>query len=304
MVGYNHDLFILPFDHRSSFLKNMFGIEGREPTPEETEKIKNAKKIIYEGFKKAVEQGVPKDSAAILLDEQFGDELLQDAHKNGFTIILTIEKSGTEEFEFQYDGEFAEHIKKYKPTFVKALIHYNPEGDRVLNSRQAKKLATLTDFAHANGYKLLIEPLIPATEQQLSRLNGDAEKYDRDVRPLLTVLMIKELQDAGVNPDVWKLEGMSRPEDYEAAVSQARIDARGEVGIVVLGRAAEDSVVESWLRVGAKVAGVIGFAVGRTIFWEVLTSYEHGKISEDKAALTISRKFVHFYKVFMEARSL
>lgn len=302
-IGYNKDLFILPFDHRGSFLKNMFGIVDREPTDEETEKIKFAKKIIYQGFKKALSEGLPKESAAILLDEQFGDELLQDAHENGYTIILTTEKSGSSEFEFEYDGEFAEHIKHYNPTFVKALIHYNPEGDRAMNIRQAEKLKTLTDFAHENRYKFLIEPLVPATIEQLSRAGSDPDRYDREVRPLLTARMIKELQDANVNPDVWKLEGMNRPEDYELAVKQARMDGREAVGIVVLGRAAEEPIVENWLRVGAKVKGVIGFAIGRTIFWEALTSFEHGKTNEDETATVIGEKFMHFYKVFLESRN-
>lgn len=302
MIGYSHDLFILPFDHRSSFLKNMLGVEERVPTEEEIEKIRRAKKIIYEGFKESLAQGMPKESAAILVDEQFGDELLQDAKESGYITILTTERSGKEEFEFEYDGEFAEHIKRFNPTFVKALTHYNPEGDKELNTRQREKLKVLTNFAHENGYKLLIEPLIPATIEQLARVGSDPDKYDSEVRPLLVAQMIKEMQDGGVDPDVWKLEGMNREEDYALAVQQARKNGRDEVGVVVLGRAAEQSVVENWLKVGAKVNGVIGFAIGRTIFWEVLTDLEHGKLNEQEASQAISQNFMHFYKVFIEAR--
>lgn len=303
-IGYDKDLFILPFDHRTSFLKNMFGIENREPTGEEIEKIKRAKKIIYQGFKMALSEGMPKESGAILLDEEFGDELLADAKENGYTIILTVERSGQKEFDFEYGEDFANHIRKYNPTFVKALIHYNPEGEQALNTRQREKLTLLTQFCHENGYKLLIEPLIPATLEQLARVGADPDKYERELRPILAVQMIKELQNGGVNPDVWKLEGMDREEDYQMAVRQVKIDGRDDVGVVILGRAAEASVVENWLKVGAKVHGIIGFAVGRTIFWDPLTNFGHGKINEEEASEAISAKFIYFYKVFIEARSI
>lgn len=301
-LGYNKDLFILPFDHRSSFLKNMFRIAGKEPTGEEIEKIKRAKEIIYEGFKKSLHDGMPRDSGAILVDEQFGDEILTDARQEGYIVILTTEKSGSNEFEFEYEEDFDNHIKKYDPTFVKALVHYNPEGNREMNSRQRQKLALLTAFCHDNGYKLLIEPLIPATVEQLARVGADPDKYDRELRPILTIEAIKELQNGGVNPDVWKLEGMAEIEDYQMAVKQAKVNGREEVGVVILGRAAENSVVETWLKVGAKVAGIIGFAVGRTIFWDPITSFEDGKITAQEASDMISKRFLHYYHIFIEAR--
>ena len=280
----------------------MFEVEEREPTEEEIEKIKKAKAIIYQGFKKALSQGLPKESSAILVDEQFGDELLRDAHENGFTIILTVERSGQKNFEFEYGEEFDQHIKKYDPTFIKALVQYNPEGEKELNARQREKLAQLTKFAHENGYKLLIEPLIPATVEQLAKFASDPDRYDREARPFLTSRMIKEMQKGEVDPDVWKLEGMVRAEDYQMAVKQAKADGRDNVGIVILGRAADASIVENWLKVGAKVKGIIGFAIGRTIFWDPVIQFEEGKINEDEAAEVISKRFLHYYHVFIEAR--
>lgn len=301
MIGYAKDLFILPFDHRSSFLKKMFEVEGK-PTDEEINKVKEAKSVIYEGFKKSLTQGLPKESSAILVDEEFGDELLTDAHENGFTIILTTEKSGTEEFDFEYGEEFDRHIKKYNPTFVKALVKYNPEGEKEINVRQREKLSKLGKFTRENGYKFLIEPLVPATVEQLAKYGGDVDKYDTEARPFLTSRMIKEMQDAGVDPDVWKIEGMQKSEDYQMAVEQARRNGRDNVGIVILGRAAESDVVEKWVKVGAKVKGVIGFAIGRTIFWDPIKQFEEGKIGRDEASEIISKRFLHYYHVFIETR--
>ena len=280
----------------------MFEVEEREPTEEEIEKIKKAKAIIYQGFKKALSQGLPKESSAILVDEQFGDELLRDAHENGFTIILTVERSGQKNFEFEYGEEFDQHIKKYDPTFIKALVYYNPEGEKELNARQREKLAQLTKFAHENGYKLLIETLIPATIEQLAKFGGDPDRYDQEARPFLTSRIIKEMQDGSVDPDVWKLEGMAKREDYQMAVQQAKADGRESVGIVILGRAADASLVETWIKVGAKVPGVIGFAIGRTIFWNPILKFEEGKIKEEEASEIISKRFLHYYHLFIEAR--
>ncbi len=302
MAGYKNDLFILPFDHRGSFLKKMFEVEGREPTNEEVRKVEQAKAIIYKGFKKSLEAGLPRESAAILLDEQFGDELLQDAHDNGYTIILTVEKSGMKEFDFEYGDEYKDHIAKYNPTFVKALVQYNPEGEKELNARSREKLTELSKFAHDNGYKFLIEPLVPATMEQLTRIGGDPDKYDKELRPILTTQMMRELQNSGVEPDVWKIEGMESEVDYQMVVKQAQSDNRDDVGIVILGRAAEETVVEKWIKNGAKVPGVIGFAVGRTIFWDPISDFENEKISEDEAAEIISKRFMHFYQIFIETR--
>lgn len=299
-LGYTIPLYILPFDHRSSFVKNMFGIKGRQPTNDEKQKIIDAKQVIYEAFKKAVAQKIPKENAAILVDEEYGDAILRDARQNGFVTILTSEKSGQEEFDFEYGTDFPSHIEKYNPTFVKALIRYNPEGNKALNTRQKQRLKTLSNYCHSHKYKLLIEPLIPGTKTQLSKVNGDSDKYDQEIRPNLTVLMIRELQDYGIEVDVWKLEGMEKSEDYEKAVVQARNKGRDNVGVIILGRAAEKHQVERWLKAGSHLEGIIGFAVGRTIFWDPLVEYRDGKTDRQTAVNQVCDNFVHFYKLFTE----
>lgn len=301
-LGYTKPLYILPFDHRSTFNRHMFNIAGRQPTEDEVKKIVEMKQIIYEGFKKAVAETVPKDHAAILVDEQFGDPIIRDAVANGYNVILTTEKSGQDEFDFEYGEAFPEHIEKYKPTFVKALVRYNPEGNQEVNKRQQERLKVLSDYSHNHGYKLLIESLIPPTENQLKNVNNDKARYDVEVRPNLEVQVVKEFQAAGIEPDVWKVEGMEQKKDYEKLVKQAREGGRDHVGIVVLGRGADASQVENWVATGAQVNGVIGFAVGRTVFWEPLMSFRDGKIERKKAIEEIANNYIHFYQVFIYAK--
>ena len=301
-LGYDKLLFILPFDHRSSFEKGMFDVEKQDLTPEIIEKIKEENQIIYEGFKKAVLEKISKKFAAILVDEQFGDEILKDSIKEGYVTLLTTEKSGQNEFAFEYEDQFGEHIKKYNPTFAKALIRYNPEDDPDLKEKQLKELKRLNDFCHDNNYKFMIEVLIGVSESQLLSVGGEKNRYDRELRPKLAVEVVREFQDRGVSPDVWKMEGMEKEEDYRALAERARIDGRDNVGIVVLGRGAEQEEVGKWITSGARVEGIIGFAVGRTIFWDPLVLFKDGKISHDEAVGQISKNFQYFYDLFMNER--
>lgn len=292
-----NELFVLPFDHRGSFVQEMFGIEG-EPTVEETNRVIFFKEIIYNGFKIALENGtVPKKSGAILADEEFGDWILRNAKENGYRICVCSEKSGQKEFDFEFRDEFKDHIDKYKPEFVKALVRYNPDDDQYLNERQVEKMKILSDFCHAGGYKLMLEPLVLATERQLEIVNGDRDAYDQEMRPRLMELMMEELQDGGVEPDIWKIEGLEEKEDYEMLVEQARAGGR-DSNIIILGRHASDEQVEKWLNAGSKVEGVVGFAVGRTIFWDSLLEYKDGEITSEEASQKIANRFEYFYRIF------
>lgn len=296
-LGYDKSLFVLAFDHRSSFTKNMFGISG-EPDVETAEKIKDYKYIIFEGFKKGVEMGVPKDAAAVLCDEQFGEKVLLSAREGGYVFAECTEKSGQKEFGFEYGEVFGEHLKKYNPTFAKALVRYNPEDETESKNRQNAQLKILSDFCHANDFKFLIEPLIPATPSQLEKVSNDQKRFDLEIRPGLMVQMVKEMQDAGVEPDIWKIEGLEKTEEYEAVVKQARSGGREEVSAVILGRGADNVQVEKWLKAAARAEGVAGFAIGRTIFHEALMNYKEGKYTREEAINKIAENYLHFYKVF------
>ena len=226
-IGYDRPLYILPFDHRGTFQKNMFGWTGTL-NDEQTAKIAAMKQVIYDGFKAALAGGVPKAKAGILVDEQFGADILRDAAKHGYVTACPAEKSGQDEFDFEYGDDFARHIEAFRPTFCKVLVRYNPEGDAAMNRRQAERLKRLSDYLHSGGpSRFMFELLVPATPAQLERSGGDKKEYDRELRPELMVRAITELQDAGIEPDVWKIEGIDRPED--CAGSSRRRGAAGGI---------------------------------------------------------------------------
>src|SRR5947207_5325379 len=146
-LGYNQPLYILPFDHRGSFETKMFGWHG-DLTAAQTAEIAAAKRVIYDGFRAAIADGVPKDKAGILVDEQFGAAILRDAARDGYLTACPAEKSGQDEFDFEYGEEFADHIEAFHPTFCKVLVRFNPEGDKALNKRQSARLKRLSEFLH------------------------------------------------------------------------------------------------------------------------------------------------------------
>jgi 5-dehydro-2-deoxygluconokinase len=281
----------------------MFGWKG-DLTQEQTAQIAAAKQVIYEGFKEAIAGGVPKEKAGILVDEQFGAAILRDASANGHIFAMPAEKSGQEELDFEYGEDFAAHIEAFHPTFCKVLVRYNPEGDAVLNARQSARLKLLSDYLHGASRSLfMFELLVPAEKAQLDKVNGDKKAYDLEIRPGLMIETIKELQNAGVEPDVWKIEGLDRREDCEKIVEAARAGGRDAVGCIILGRGENDEKVREWLTTAAGVPGFIGFAVGRTDFWQPLVDWRDHKTSREAAVDAIARRYQEFVGVFERGRA-
>jgi myo-inositol catabolism protein IolC len=300
--GYDRPLYILPFDHRGSFKTGMFGWKGAI-SPEQTAEIAGTKQVIYDGFKAALPAGVHKEKAAILVDEQFGAAILRDAKEQGYVTSCPVEKSGQEEFDFEYGDYFAKHIEAFHPTFCKVLVRYNPEGDQALNRRQSARLSRLSEYLHSKSdSKFLFELLVPPEKSQLDKVKGDKKTYDIELRPRLMVQTMQQLQEAHVEPDVWKIEGLDRREDCEKIVAAARHGGRDKVGCIILGRGEDDKKVREWLMTAGGVPGFIGFAVGRTTFWEPLISWRTAKTTRDDAVNEIARRYREFADIFESAR--
>jgi len=301
-IGFDKPLYVLPFDHRGSFQTKMFGWKGAL-SEDQTAQVAAAKQVIYDGFKAAIAAGVDKDKAGILVDEQFGAAILRDAAEHVYCTACPAEKSGQDEFDFEYGEDFAKHIEAFNPTFCKVLVRYNPEGDKTLNQRQSARLKRLSDYLHGKSRSLfMFELLVPAEKAQLDQVKGDKKAYDLGIRPGLMVQAIHQLQDAGVEPDVWKIEGLDRREDCVQFVAAAHRDGRNKVGCIVLGRGEDDKKVREWLATAAPVAGFIGFAVGRTTFWDPLVDMRANKITREAAVAEVARRYRQWVDIFEKAR--
>lgn len=296
-LGYDGDLFILAFDHRGSFVRTFFGIEGA-PSPEDALRVADAKAVIHEGFRGALEGGVDRVSAGILVDEQFGGEIARSAASEHLTLAMPVERSGQDEFDFEYGDDFGTHIEHFEPTFSKVLVRFNPEGDGALNARQAGRLKQLSEWLHHRERKFLFELLVPAEPQQLGTVGDDPARFDTELRPHLMRLAISQLQESGIEPDVWKIEGLDRREDCEAVVEQCRIAGRDHVACVVLGRGADTAAVDHWLQTASDVPGYQGFAIGRSIWWNPLKAFVDGTLERTAAAREIGANYARFIQVY------
>jgi myo-inositol catabolism protein IolC len=301
-LGYDGKLYILAFDHRGSFQKKMFGIEG-DPTPEQTERITDSKHLIYEGMAKATEIGsVHPDQVGVLVDEQFGGSVPHDAKEKGLKLAMPVEKSGQNEFDFEYGEQFGEKIEEFDPDFSKVLVRYNPEGDAETNERQLSRLKRLADWLHEHDRLFLFELLVPGEKSQLDQVGGDTDRYDAELRPELMRQAIENIQNYGIEVDIWKIEGVDERSDAEMLAEQTRKgDGRENVKSVLLGRGASDDKVDHWLREAAPVDGFIGFAIGRSIWWDALKGFLDGSIERDAAAEQIADNYLRFIKVYEEA---
>jgi myo-inositol catabolism protein IolC len=298
-LGYDGKLYILAFDHRGSFQKKMFGIQG-DPTPEETATIADAKHLIYEGMEVAVKRGLDAAATGVLVDEQFGGDIPAQARAEGLKLSMPVEKSGQNEFDFEYGADFGAHIEQFNPDFSKVLVRYNPDDpDTEMNQRQLARLKELADWLHAHDRKFLFELLVPATDAQLESVGGSSDRYDTELRPELMRRAIEGCQKLGIEVDVWKIEGVDEQSDAAMLAEQARSgEGREGVTCVLLGRGASTEKVEEWLRAASPVQGFIGFAIGRSIWWDALKGFLDKELDREAAATKIADNYLHFVDVY------
>ena len=290
--GYDKPLYLLAFDHRGSFQKELV------PEPE---RVADAKRVIYEAFLEVAGPG-PLDDVGILVDEQFGADIARSAKEAGYALAMPAERSGQAEFDFEYGRDFDEHIEAFDPDFVKVLVRHNPDDPGASRARQIDRLAVLSYWLRGSGRKLMVELLVPPTPAQLEAFRGNIGDYDSELRPVLMLEAIGELQNGGVEPDIWKIEGLDRRADYARMAEQARSGGRDRVSCIVLGRGADEDRVLNWLVQSAGLPGYIGFAVGRTLWWNELRAYTAGRLPRAVAVRRIAENFARLIDAYTLAR--
>jgi len=298
MKGYSQDLYILAFDHRGTITKGLLGVEGREPTQDEANKVSEMKQIIFDGFLKANEYGITGGDPAILVDETFGLEVQQKAKEMNIKFAAPVEKSGQKVFDFEYGDQFGEKINEVGADFVKILVRWNPDDEEEIRETQGNRIKELSDWLTENDKKFLLEFLVPATVEQLASVENDQARYDSEIRPKLAVKVVEEMRERGADPDIWKIEGLDTSEDCEKVAQAIRTGDREGVIAVVLGRGASDEKVNEWLKAGSSVEGYKGFAIGRSIFWDALKGFHEGEKSREEAVEEIAQSYLGFLSVY------
>jgi len=301
-LGYDGRLFMLAFDHRGSYVKR-FGIEGN-PTPEEIERLNDGKQSSRASRRRSTAAPTPRSPASWSTSSS-GPRRGSPSRPRGegSRSRCRWKRAGQDQFDFEYGDEFSDHIERLDPDVSKVLVRYNPDGDAEMNRRQSQRLRRLSEWLHERDRKLLFELLVPAERAQLVAVNGDTDRYDAELRPELMLRAIAELQDARVEPDIWKIEGVNERADCERLAAQCRAGGRDGVVCVVLGRGADTAKVDHWLRQGAPVEGYVGFAIGRSIWGDPLKAFIGGDLSRVDAATQIGDNYLRFTEVYTGAEA-
>jgi len=293
MLGYPKNLYILPFDHRSSFIKTFIGAV-KELDGQQKKLISDYKKIIFEGFLMSLGYVKNPVESAIMVDEDFGLEIIKLAKKKNIIICLPVEKSGQNNFAFQYGHDFSQHIQALKPDIVKALVRYNP-ADKKINQGQLEKIKELDSWCKDNSYKFMVESLVPPTPGQLKRARGRREVYDEKIRPALTLRMINEFHQAGIEPDIWKIEAFEHEDAWSETIDAICDGERSAVAIIMLGRGESFAKVKTWMSLAPRHQ-LSGFAVGRTIFLRPLVDFHQKRISKKECMTEIAKNYIELIR--------
>ncbi len=293
-----HPLLILAMDQRDSFAK-LFGTEEGEASTEQVEQMRAAKTLIYRGVAAVADQ-VEGAQIGVLVDEEYGPAVLEQAHADGRVLAYPVEKSGQHLFDLEYGDQTSAHVRRWHPDYVKVLVRMNPSDDAGETQDQLTRLARLSGSLRDAGLPFLFELLVPATDAQLASVGGDSTAYDRDVRPGLAVQVMEAVQDAGVEPTLWKIEGLETSEAARQIVAGARTGGR-DADCIVLGRDAPRATLDHWLQVAAGTDGFVGFAIGRSIWKEALQQY---LTDHDEATFlaTVGANYLHYVRTYLSAR--
>jgi myo-inositol catabolism protein IolC len=294
-----HDdpLFILAMDHRESFGRTLFNVKNDDPDRAERAAMTSAKLLIFEGLQTALPD-VTSGHAGVLVDERYGQNVIDAVKGAGRPLVLAvpIEASGHEWFTLEWGDRWFEHVETVQPDYAKVLVRDNPEFDAAQREGQLGRLAKVSARLREAGVPLLYELLVPATGAQLDRAGGDTGAYDRDIRPGLVSKVIADNQAHGVEPTLWKVEGLETVEAAQQVAEQARAGGR-RTDLIVLGRDAPAERLDHWLEVASQVASFVGFAIGRSIWEDAVRGYEasdRGATAASTARAMIAERYLGF----------
>jgi myo-inositol catabolism protein IolC len=295
--GYDRPLYLLPCDHRQHWISGGASSEGPLPAPLRKQ-VRDGMQLVHEGYRQALAAGAPAAATGLLVDGDLGAEILRDARQRDDLTALAVELGG----DGEADADLARRIETFDPLFAVACVGHNPQGDREQNQREALHLARLADHCRRSGRRLILELRVPPTAAQLAQVDGDTEAYELQTRPLLMQRAIRELQRAGVEPDVWAFEGLARRDDCERVVATVRHNGRGAVSCIALGGDAHEATVRRWLGTAARVEGYVGFAVGSATCADALTAWHAGTLSRAQAAARIAERLLGWIGIFESER--
>lgn len=298
----NRTLLILAADHRDSLERDLYGLTA-PPTPAQAARISADKLLIYQALLDAAAQLPAQIQPGVLIDEQYGASVAELASRSAgaVSVCMPVEASGQQWFDFAYGQDWQRHAEFFAAEHAKVLVRDSPSLDPARREQQAQRLAQVSAWAPRAARSLIVDLRVPATGADQDATEGDMHRYDNELRPGHIVQVMEYLQDHGVEPVLWIVEG---PSQHDVAVAVAAMAQRGgrQARCLVGGRHAPYDTLEDWLQVAAPIPGWAGFAIARSIWWEPLHAHLRHINTAGEARRRIKDAYLDYARHYLRAR--
>ena len=266
----NYPLQVLAFDHRTQFEDSCK--QHNQPTSRITE----FKSLVFEGFKKVATER-PDLPLALLVDPQYGADILQDSAYAFYSVGAPIEQAGSYPVEWLCGEELHEHLlSRPSEWFIKVLWHYHTDLPAAEKERQLIQLKRLEEICQLLDRRLMLELILPAHLSQ----DGNA-----------MAAAIDEVYEAQITPFWWKIMALDTKMEWQHVT--AALDRHdSEAGIIVLGKNAPLETFPAWFKTLRSTPHTCGFAIGRSIFWKPWESFVSGSMAPDEIPSIIEKNYV------------
>jgi myo-inositol catabolism protein IolC len=298
----NRVLLILAADHRGSLERGLYGLTA-PPTPAQAARISADKLLVYQALLDAVAELPAQIQPGVLIDEQYGASVaeLVSHSADAVSLCMPLEASGQEWFRFAYGEDWQRHADFFAAGHAKVLLRDNPGLDPARREQQARGVAQVSAWAASAARSLIVDLRVPATGADQDVTEGNMDRYDHELRPGHTVAVMEYLQDHGVEPALWTVEGPGRHDDAVAVAAMAQRGGR-QARCLAGGRHAPYDTLKYWLQVAAPIPGWAGFAIGGSIWWDPLHAHLRHFNTAGEARRRVKNAYLDYARYYLKAR--
>jgi myo-inositol catabolism protein IolC len=263
--------------------RDLYGLTAL-PTPAQAARISADKLLIYQAMLDTAGWLSPQIQPGVLVDEQYGASVAELASYSpgAVSLCMPLEASGQEWFRFAYGDDWQRHAEFFAAMYPKVLVRDNPGLDPARRERQARRLGQVSVWAARTARSLIVGLQVAATGAD-------------------TLQVMEYLQDHGVEPAFWTIEGLGRHDDAVAAAAMAQRDGR-QGRCLVGGRHAPYDELQQWMQVAAPIPGWAGFSIGRSIWWDPLRRHLRHLSTAGEARRRIRDDYVECARYYLRAR--
>lgn len=275
------NLHILAFDHRVQFEAMADDAKLDISSKEGSDKIKQAKGIIYSAFEKVRNEytSQPQLEFGLICDDKYCKDILEKSALSPIWSARAVEKPLTRPLDFDFDEDLGVTIRHFQAKHViKCLIFHHPQDDESLQQEQICSLKRLYQLSRASRLELLLEILPPDFSN--NGLSGDE-----------LAASIELIYQNKIYPDWWKLAAMKSQEDWDKIsilIKKKDFNCRG---VLLLGADKPIEMLKEEFALASRQDICKGYAIGRSIFASACKSWFDNKFDNAQAKELIENNF-------------